>query len=427
MAEQRGTLHFNLGFRSQEMKSIPFPVRVKRPNLTVAAESVSSESVELEPGTYYVTARMPAGQELFGSATIQPGCDEWVTLTPEPGEEPLSELEEALHFLVGQATTLYTHSSAYLFLRDTTRRIIESLLDLTGISELLTPGALKTATGKVKGRLRAFSGNLLRNECQVTTHLEFNERKVADAIRLDPLNTQGALLIQLLQPKAPALNVAFPCVGEGTCSLLISKLPNDMLSMDMRLGHPSADLLTHYLESGLLQSAAITTTSPTLDAEILLRMKRDDQVAAAVGAYTLLRLGDLERLHDWTANLSDWFPWLPDGLVIRGEHLARLGRHEEAFRQFIELPARGLPFFSDGLSYTVDRLRLYLKAGLPASCRNKSEDVEGLLNRLEDICNYVDFSKLILSFTGLDPLHPGDGELTEELSSYSGFDLETAL
>jgi hypothetical protein len=35
-----------------------------------------------------------------------------------------------------------------------------------------------------------------------------------------------------------------------------------------------------------------------------------DPIAAAVGAYALLRFAELDRLHDWTANLYDRFPYL---------------------------------------------------------------------------------------------------------------------
>ena len=57
-------------------------------------------------------------------------------------------------------------------------------------------------------------------------------------------------------------------------------------------------------------------------AEKLLREKRLSSVGAVVGAYVLLRLGETERLHDWTSNLFNLFA-LPDPAVIYAEHLAR--------------------------------------------------------------------------------------------------------
>src|SRR5262249_11698113 len=95
------------------------------------------------------------------------------------------------------------------------------------------------------------------------------------------------------------------------------------------------------------------------DLERALQEKNSDPVAAAIGAYALLRLGELDRLHDWTANLFDWFPWLADAAAIRGEHLARLGRHEEALDALRTMRGRGLPLFGRGLGYALARLQTY--------------------------------------------------------------------
>ena len=79
-------------------------------------------------------------------------------------------------------------------------------------------------------------------------------------------------------------------------------------------------------------------------------------IGAAIGGYVLLRLGELDRLQDWTKNLCKYFPWLPDGVVIYAEHLARVGEHQQALERFLELPKRGLPFTSSGLTAMVESL-----------------------------------------------------------------------
>ena len=52
-------------------------------------------------------------------------------------------------------------------------------------------------------------------------------------------------------------------------------------------------------------------------AEALLQGKVANPVGAALGGYALLRLNELDRLHDWPDNLAAWFAWLPDGAVSR--------------------------------------------------------------------------------------------------------------
>jgi hypothetical protein len=108
---------------------------------------------------------------------------------------------------------------------------------------------------------------------------------------------------------------------------------------------------------------------------------------------------DLERLHDWTRNLSE-FEWLPDGLVVHAEHAARAGDHKSALENLRQLPQRGLPAFSMGLGYAVDRLRTYARL-MP--------DDEDLRERLADLTRYAvatDFSARITTFAGDRPDAP---------------------
>ena len=49
-------LSFESGFTSPELNSLDLPVEIRKPDLTVAARCLSSQPVELAPGTYYVTA-----------------------------------------------------------------------------------------------------------------------------------------------------------------------------------------------------------------------------------------------------------------------------------------------------------------------------------------------------------------------------------
>ena len=60
-------------------------------------------------------------------------------------------------------------------------------------------------------------------------------------------------------------------------------------------------------------------------------------------------------------NLYTEFPWLPDGAAIEGECLAREGNHQDSLKAFLAVAERGLPLFTDGLSYTIDRLQLYVR------------------------------------------------------------------
>lgn len=169
------------------------------------------------------------------------------------------------------------------------------------------------------------------------------------------------------------------------------------------------------------------TTSDALQAEQLLFEKLQHPIAAAVGAYALLRFGDLDRLHSWTENLKNWFDWLPDGAAIRGEHLARLGKHEAALSVFLELPSRGLPIFSDGLSYAIDRLKLYTTAVDTGFEQEAIAKARVELQQLRRFAAFVDFRQPLLTFTGMNPGNPDNETLSGNIGDIEGLDVTQYL
>ena len=90
----------------------------------------------------------------------------------------------------------------------------------------------------------------------------------------------------------------------------------------VRVKTPSApaDALAGYLHRGDLYSAS-SMTDWAEKAEDLLQQKMADPFAAVVGAYLLLRMRNIQLLHDWTRNLMDSFPRISDAVVIRAWHL----------------------------------------------------------------------------------------------------------
>jgi ElaB/YqjD/DUF883 family membrane-anchored ribosome-binding protein len=88
--------------------------------------------------------------------------------------------------------------------------------------------------------------------------------------------------------------------------------------------------------------------------------------------------------------------------VIRAEHLARLGSHEEALALFLDLPTRGLPLFSDGLTYAIDRLRSYTEIrGLVSDPSSLSRALR-LLRKLQYIASKTDFNSPVVQVENLE-------------------------
>jgi hypothetical protein len=129
-------------------------------------------------------------------------------------------------------------------------------------------------------------------------------------------------------------------------------------------------------------------------------------------------------MHDWPANLANWFEWLPDGAVIAGEHARRLEDHETAL-SFLEVAAtRGLPIFADGFSMLMARLGEYARC----STRPKGVTDEHVATasahaeRLSALAPFVDFGSLVLSVRGADPTDPaGSHRPLEQPSADEGW------
>lgn len=402
-------ISFSFNFKSHELRSLILPIEVRKSNLALVAQTLTTQSVDLEPGIYYVTARLPAGQELFNRVTVVEDQADTVALAPEPEDESPHEWLEVDSYITGQSPA----SSS-------------SVSSLEGLG-----------TQKIVAKLRAFSGNVLLGETTARDDQAWLIPRSAQSqgVAKFDLFPGDVRFVQLLQPGISPLNVALPISPLTSpqipiripasigCQLILTLQPDGLLSVDILLQHPAADALLRYFQRGLLEQAATMSTSDALQAEQLLGEKQSHPIAAAAGTYALLRLGDLDRLHNWTENLKNWFTWLPDGTAIRGEHLARLGKHEEALAAFLELSSRGLPLFSDGLSYTVDRLRLYSTI---AELEARSE-AQTILKQLQRFVPFVDFRKPFLTFTGIDPSNPSEKSLEEDVEDFDGIDVAQHL
>jgi hypothetical protein len=355
-------LRFRTEYPESYRVATELPVEVRKRNLALVARTLSSRSVKVDPGEYVVTARLPAGQELHAEVEAH-GTQQTVVLRLDEEEASPRESLALQHFLAEPQP-------------DPAQR---------------RPRSVRIRW--LEGNL--FTGQVGRRTTQVKYYPDHPPKMVAG--RDLPVHAQ------LLERGQVVVTKAVPAARDHDAYLALTPREGGGLKLDVHLEHPTANLLLHYRTQGQVEQASATADFG-LQAKELLRAKRQDPVAAAVGAYALLRFADLKRLHEWTENLRHWFRWLPDGVAIRAEHLARRGRHEEAFRVLMELPHRGVPLFSDGLSFALDRLSLYVEENPPLKVpKTKVSGARELLVRLRALSRTVDFGEPVLTFRG-DPL-----------------------
>jgi len=425
-------LHFDFQFRSGEMSNVDLPVEVrglretttpaqeKQRGLTLIQRSSVSRSVDVDPGVYWVTARLPSGHELSARVAVQSGRDVTVVLKPDPEDVSSNEDRELSHFIGGVSLST-------------------PWPELDAADPDAVWGDLQSLGGETLDmRLRAFQGNLIGRAYveQDPASWSHTARREGDGVTFEVPGRDAVQWLQLVQRGHPPLNVMLPAYGQSDCQVAVLRRESEAegvpitWTVEVYPQNRVAHALLRYRDRGDLEQAAAAATSPAMDGENLLAGKARDPIGAVIGAYSLLRFGHLDRLHDWTGNLMRRFPELPDGAAIQGEHFARLGKHAQALDAFLALKDRGLPLFTDGLAFALQRLDLYLQATTETEAVFSPELLRragALRHRFERWSPWVNFGGTTLSFTGFDPALPDAKPFTHELGLVAGMDLTLFL
>ena len=308
----------------------PLPVEVYDDQQHLVSRTLSSDSVTVNSGTYSIEAQLPDGSSLRRSVEVPTGADTTV------------ELGQPLTFVAVEDERSADYEGVEDFgaleMRDDVR-----------IPELRR----HWIDSRPVVRLALYDGG----HSDAWTLVDDLEVRVGRPISLE----RGIKAIGLFRPGLGQSLVQIPGGRPDLLGFTIepdASLP-DAFALRVSLAHPAANALLDYLDLGQISNARLMAESTDLLAERLLRGKNEDPIAAAAGAFTLLRMNAMERLHDWPANLAGRFRWLPDGIVVAAEQLARQDRHEDAAHLLRKLPNRGLPVLSVGLDLAVERLRTY--------------------------------------------------------------------
>lgn len=428
MEPDGSAVRFTARFRSVELEQADFPIEVRTLGAALVKQGVLSGVLTLNPGNYIAIAHLPGGQD--AQAEFYVSGDEpnlRIELQLDPSDESPNESQEVQRFVRGAGETPLLRRERVSSRKRRLEKAIQTPVLKPWFIVPMDPRIPMAASHRIT--VRGFTGNLLKGEIKAVTGSGWWERSretkppgFSEFVVTDPSITG----IQILRGDRRALNLLLPSASdapnEPPARIVIRTLHDGYLAQ----AHPGdllADSLLKYAEEGMADAMRILSGA---HAERLLAEKIERPIAAAVGAYSLLRTGAVEALHDWSRNLYNWMAWLPDAVPILAEHLARQGKHAEALEILVNLPERGLPIFTDGFSYMLDRLRLYVRSGGSKFQEHHVKEGQVLLDRLEDFSVGIDFSQPTVSFTGLDPSGPGDktfnflplGEIdfTEELA-----------
>ncbi|MCU7931228.1 MAG: hypothetical protein KZQ90_10535 [Candidatus Thiodiazotropha sp. (ex Codakia rugifera)] len=376
----------------------PLPLEIREENLRLLGMARTGEQLRLNPGRYAVRMLLPDGETESAMVTVQ--------------ADGL-----ARHKMGWQPTTLLARK---LKSKYTERKSIAPIPPAPTSPSPMLPEDHETEPGDKAIPEQApitlpaswcarFLAYDIDQKCwlpaEYPPRLELQEHGiVGDTVASELLvhaQYPGLFAIELRGRAGDQISVALPMAAQSdamSCRLAIVDDGENMRAEASLLGYGSIELVSDYMQTGALQEAAALMT----DAEELLWGKMSNPIAAALGGYALLRLGDLERLHNWPMNLASWFEWLPDGAVIAGELAARRKDHPSAANFMLLAVKRGLPLFSEGYSHLLSRLRYYTLYGRKLLGQGFSADhVEEALDTVQQWSPGVDLSYLSLTLEQL--------------------------
>lgn len=190
-----------------------------------------------------------------------------------------------------------------------------------------------------------------------------------------------------LHPNSGGLLVVFQRTARGLQAVPLPTDPNNFVPVRLTLAFdrhgllriqgqlgPSNHLHYDYLWklTRIAKFASFADAAKEADTNKLIAAARDKMqapTAAIAGAIILATGGKIRRINDWTRNMMNWFPDVPDGAVLWAESLRAsiLAGEKKPFNESDPLGAmvdalgslehRGVPFFVDAIELLDSQLR----------------------------------------------------------------------
>jgi hypothetical protein len=346
------------------------PVEVAASDMTLIANTTSSARLEVAPGTYFVTARVP---ELDG-ITQRVAIDKEETVVILGAHQSYRHPEFSISFL---------------------RESIDSRGFLPSAAFLWQP-SIKLFTGNLFSEIQPLKGEPVLHPQE--------GRGVQFRFRVPPI--AGPALGQIWTLNQSATNIILPVDEETGCTIIVEPHAWPEPKFSCILDHFQANRLLKWREAGQLSSADAMRSSPSLEIDRTIH-KSPKPIAAIVAAYSILQFGNLEQMEAWSSQVSTRFPNFADSFALQAEYLARVGKHESAATAILRTRAIGLPIFTEGVAFMMKRLDTYTLSNSPIRSESLAE-LTTFREALSSFARFLDAGKPFCSYPGVDPMRPAE-------------------
>lgn len=378
-------------------EALAVPVEIRSADSALVArgtvDALDQATEGLKAGEYHVGVTLPSGEKIVQSVTIGK--------TLEGGIESLRGLVTEWPAIREHVTTRVTDALAATV----------TAVDAEDQAELVLAGGARATRGAVQAvkshrtALRTvglLEGSGVKASMASVRRIKANGQ---DVIVERPAGA-AAVTVQITDPNVPPFNVVVP----PGATLTIGTETDGELSVSLSTGLACADDLLRFRGEQRLDD--VTAVLDSLGPASVQRHSETQLAGALVIAYGLLRSANIDQMREVAQHLLVARPDDPDVLAIGGEVWARDGNHVAAMRCFLDALTYGLPAFSYGLNYCVERLRLYTVAEIMVD-----EHQRGELDRLSERCKAqyrvvqgfalkMDFEAAVTGYSGYDPSNP---------------------
>lgn len=339
----------------------PLPVRVRTKTGEIVGSGVTGAPIEVPAGSYFVTVMLPNGQEVGLSQRVRAGHESPTIAGAAPSADLLQTpaAMAAAPAVEAEERTL----NAGLWHGDWMGAWANGPPDLSGVATdeiALVSSSLSVIPQRAGGDRVLVLPLTDRYRCVVLPY---------DACRvcIDSSTQEPAIAVRAVEsPEGPVVEVRS----------IVSQEANTLLG---------------FVERGVLTNMVAVTEDEVRRGEQALSQSGASVLRAITGAYVLLRANAIEGLDRWLAQLEATGGDLPDLLPLQAELAARSGDHGTAVARIRQwLGQSRCPWFRAGLSYMLDRLRLYLDVSdnqrasfdLDAATYRRFETVRGAMDRM---------------------------------------------
>lgn len=354
---------------------VSLPVEVRRWNMHLVRCALTSDTVELEPGAYVAQVRFPDGRRARQPMQLPAGAKQTVSFYRAPRE-----------------------GGAALETRPARQQLT---LHITRLAHALEVQTYATA----QAHIRCYAGNILQGDWR-----EIRARRVAaEEPKSAPFRRAGWIGYRFTERVGsfqPILQIArrgalgVYCIPPHGASQLDMRCSDASPQVKVRLHDKSLQAILEFLWRGDRESAFTLATWRVRSAH-----GASDMPHLAI-LYALLEANALEWLREWAGLLAD-SSYGADGAAILGEFYARLGQPSESLQALLRIAHLGLPAYTEGFIWAINRLRAYVAAGdaFPAEQREAATMLVQSLSAFEPC---IDYAQPFLTYTGRRPDAPAE-------------------